>query len=90
VAAQRGGGDPKFNAALRLAIDEAKAVNMPRDTIEKAVRKGTGEGDADRYESVRYEGYGPGGTAILVDLLIANANRTAAEIRTIMDKNGGK
>lgn len=90
VAAQRGGGDPKFNSALRLAVDEAKAVNMPRDTIEKAIKKGTGEGDADRYESVRYEGYGPGGTAILVDLLIANANRTAAEIRTIIDKNGGK
>lgn len=90
VAAQRGGGDPKFNATLRLAIDEAKAVNMPRDTIEKAVKKGTGEGDLDRYESVRYEGYGPGGAAILVDLLIANANKTAAEIRTIMDKNGGK
>lgn len=90
VAAQRGGGDPKFNAGLRLAIDEAKAVNMPRDTIEKAVKKGTGEGDADRYESVRYEGYGPGGTALLVDLLIANANKTAAEIRTILDKNGGK
>ena len=90
VAAQRGGGDPKFNAILRLAIDEAKAANMPRDTIEKAVKKGTGELGAERYDSVRYEGYGPGGVAFLCDLLIANANRTAAEIRTILDKNGGK
>jgi len=90
VAAQRGGGDPKFNASLRLAVDEAKAVNMPRDTIEKAIKKGTGELGAERYESVRYEGYGPGGTAFLCDLLIANANRTAAELRTIIDKNGGK
>lgn len=90
VAAQRGGGDPKFNATLRLAVDEAKAANMPRDTIEKAIKKGTGEGNSERYESTRYEGYGPGGTAILIDLLIANANKTAAEIRTIVDKNGGK
>ncbi len=90
VAAQRGGGDIKFNASLRIAIDEAKAANMPRDTIEKAVKKGTGEGATERYESVRYEAFGPGGTAILIDLLIANANKTAAEIRTIIDKNGGK
>jgi YebC/PmpR family DNA-binding regulatory protein len=90
VAAQRGGGDPKFNASLRIAVDEAKAVNMPRDTIEKAIKKGTGEGSTERFENVRYEGYGPGGAAILIDLLISNANRTAAEIRTIMDKNGGK
>jgi YebC/PmpR family DNA-binding regulatory protein len=90
VAAQRGGGDPKFNATLRLAVDEAKAANMPRDTIEKAIKKGTGEGSTERYENVRYEAFGPGGAAIIIDLLIANANRTAAEIRTIIDKNGGK
>jgi YebC/PmpR family DNA-binding regulatory protein len=90
VAAQRGGGDPKFNATLRLAIDAAKAANMPRDTIEKAVKKGTGEGSTERYENVRYEAFGPGGAAIIIDLLIANANRTAAELRTIIDKNGGK
>lgn len=90
VAAQRGGGDIKFNASLRLAVDEAKAVNMPRDTIEKAIKKGTGEGSTERFEATRYEAFGPGGTAILIDLLIANANRTAAEIRTILDKNGGK
>jgi len=90
VAAQRGGGDVKFNSSLRLAVDEARAANMPRDTIEKAIKKGTGEANAERYESTRYEGYGPGGAAILIDLLIANANKTAAEIRTIIDKNGGK
>ncbi|MDZ4753702.1 MAG: YebC/PmpR family DNA-binding transcriptional regulator [Phycisphaerae bacterium] len=90
VAAQRGGGDIKFNASLRIAIDEAKAANMPRDTIEKAVKKGTGEGGSERYDSVRYEAFGPGGTAILIDLLIANANKTAAELRTVIDKNGGK
>lgn len=90
VAAQRGGGDIKFNASLRLAVDEAKAANMPRDTIEKAIKKGTGEGSTERYENVRYEAFGPGGAAIIIDLLIANANRTAAEIRTIIDKNGGK
>jgi YebC/PmpR family DNA-binding regulatory protein len=90
VAAQRGGGDIKFNASLRLAVDEAKAANMPRDTIEKAIKKGTGEGSTERYESTRYEAFGPGGTAILIDLLIANANKTAAELRTIIDKNGGK
>ncbi|MBL9120818.1 MAG: YebC/PmpR family DNA-binding transcriptional regulator [Phycisphaerae bacterium] len=90
VAAQRGGGDIKFNATLRLAVDEAKAANMPRDTIEKAIKKGTGEGSTERYENVRYEAFGPGGAAIIIDLLIANSNRTAAEIRTIIDKNGGK
>lgn len=90
VAAQRGGGDIKFNATLRLAVDEAKAANMPRDTIEKAIKKGTGEGSTERYENVRYEAFGPNGSAIIIDLLIANANRTAAEIRTIIDKNGGK
>jgi YebC/PmpR family DNA-binding regulatory protein len=90
VAAQRGGGDIKFNATLRLAVDEAKAANMPRDTIEKAIKKGTGEGSTERYENVRYEAFGPNGSAIIIDLLIANSNRTAAEIRTIIDKNGGK
>lgn len=90
IVAAQSGGDVKFNASLRIAIDEAKAANMPRDTIEKAIRKGTGEGSTERYESVRYEAFGPGGTAILIDLLIANANRTAAELRTLVDKNGGK
>jgi YebC/PmpR family DNA-binding regulatory protein len=89
VAAKSGGGDPKFNAVLRLAIDAAKAANMPRDTIEKAVKKGAGGDDADSFEAVRYEGYGPGGVAIIAECLVANVNKTAPEIRMIFDKNGG-
>lgn len=89
VAARSGGGDPKFNAVLRIAIDAAKAANMPRDTIEKAVKKGAGAGDGETFEAVRYEGYGPGGVAIIADCLVANVNKTAPEIRTIFDKNGG-
>ena len=89
VAARAGGGDPKFNATLRIAIDAAKAANMPRDTIEKAVKKGAGGDDADRFEAVRYEGYGPGGVAIVAECLVANVNKTAPEVRTIFDKNGG-
>jgi len=90
VAVRSGGSDTKFNATLRLAVLDAKAANMPRDTIEKAIRKGTGEGSDERYEPVRYEGYAPGGVALIVECLIANANRTAADIRVIFDKNGGK
>ncbi|MFM1805646.1 MAG: hypothetical protein RL136_2525 [Planctomycetota bacterium] len=90
VAAQKGGGDPAFNPTLRFAVDAARAANMPRDTIEKAIRKGTGEGSDERYEPARYEGYGPAGVAMIIECLIANANRTAADIRVIMDKNGGK
>ncbi|MFM7135400.1 MAG: YebC/PmpR family DNA-binding transcriptional regulator [Planctomycetota bacterium] len=90
VAAQKGGGDPAFNPSLRFAVDAARAANMPRDTIEKAIRKGTGEGSEERYEPARYEGYGPGGVAILVEALISNANKAAADIRVIFDKNGGK
>lgn len=89
VAAKSGGGDPKFNAVLRLAIDEAKAANMPRDTIEKAVKKGSGGMDGEQFESVRYEGYAPGGVAIIAECLTSNQNRTAPEIRTIFDKNRG-
>ena len=89
MAAKSGGGDPRFNAGLRLAIDEAKAVNMPRDTIEKAVKKGTGELDSESYEAVRYEGYATGGVAVIAECLVCNVNRTAPEIRTIFDKNGG-
>lgn len=90
VAAQKGGGDPQFNPSLRIAIDTARAANMPRDTIEKAIRKGTGEGVEERYESVRYEGYAPGGVAMIVECLIANANKAAADLRVLFDKNGGK
>jgi YebC/PmpR family DNA-binding regulatory protein len=90
VAARNGGSDPKFNAVLRLAILDAKAGNMPRETIEKAVKKGAGETDGERFEAVRYEGYGPGGVAVIVEALTSNVNRTAPEIRSIFDKNDGK
>ena len=89
VAARNGGGDPKFNTTLRYAIDDAKAANMPKDTIEKAVKKGTGETEGARYESVRYEAYGPGGVALIIDCLTDNLNRTASEIRLLIDKQGG-
>jgi YebC/PmpR family DNA-binding regulatory protein len=89
VAARAGGSDIKFNASLRLAVDEAKAANMPRDTIDKAVKKGAGEGSAEQYEAVRYEGYASGGVAVIVECLVANVNKTAPEIRTIFDKNFG-
>ncbi|HMN95355.1 MAG TPA: YebC/PmpR family DNA-binding transcriptional regulator [Phycisphaerales bacterium] len=89
VAARNGGGDPTFNPSLRLAIDDAKAENMPKDTIEKAIRKGTGDLDGVSYEQVRYEGYGPGGVAIIVDCLTDKSSRTAPELRTIFEKNGG-
>ena len=82
VAARNGGGDPKFNTTLRYAIDDAKANNMPKDTIEKAIKKGTGETEGVRYESVRYEGYAPGGVALIIDCLTDNLNRTAPEIRS--------
>lgn len=89
VAARNGGGDPKFNTTLRYAIDEAKAANMPKDTIEKAVKKGTGDLEGQRYETVRYEGYAPGGVAMIIDCLTDNLNRTASEVRMIFDKSGG-
>lgn len=89
VAARDGGGDPTFNPALRLAIDEAKAANMPKDTIEKAIKRGTGELEGMTYEQVRYEGYGPNGVAIIVDCLTDKATRTAPEMRTLFEKNGG-
>ena len=85
VTAQKGGGDPHFNPSLRIAIDAARAVNMPRDTIEKAIKKGTGEGTAEQYESARYEGYAPGGVALIVECLISNANKAAADIRVVHD-----
>ncbi|MSR17789.1 MAG: YebC/PmpR family DNA-binding transcriptional regulator [Phycisphaerales bacterium] len=89
VAAKSGGGDIRYNATLRLAVDDAKAGNMPRDTIEKAVKKGTGEGSTEQYEFVRYEGYAAGGVAVIAESLVANPNKTAADIRMIFDKNGG-
>ena len=90
VAAKHGGGDPAFNTSLRYAIDDAKAANMPKDTIEKAIKRGTGAATGENYEPVRYEGYGPAGVAIILDCLTDNLNRTASEIRIIFEKQGGK
>lgn len=89
VAARIGGGDPDGNPRLRTAIEKAKEVNMPHDNIKRAVMKGTGELPGMSYEEYRYEGYGPGGVAILVDVLTDNKNRTVPEIRHIMSKHGG-
>jgi YebC/PmpR family DNA-binding regulatory protein len=89
IAAKRG-SNPNDNLALRFAMDKARAVNMPNDTIEKAIKKGSGELGAQNFKSVLYEGYGPGGVAILVDALTDNRNRTAGEVRLIFDKNGGQ
>lgn len=90
VAARSGGGDPTTNLTLRYAIDEAKAANMPKDTIAKAIKKGSGAGaDATTYEEIRYEGYAAGGVAIIVDCLTDNVNRTAPEMRKIFEKHGG-
>jgi YebC/PmpR family DNA-binding regulatory protein len=89
VAARDGGGDPDGNPRLRTAIDTAKAANMPNDNIERAVKKGTGELEGVRYEEAVYEGYGPGGAAILIHVTTDNLNRTVASIRHIFSKNGG-
>jgi YebC/PmpR family DNA-binding regulatory protein len=89
VAAKTGGGDPAANLALRYAIDKAKAANMPKDTIEKAVKKGTGELEGQSFEEVLYEGYGPGGVAIMIEALTDNRNRTAPEIKKIFERRGG-
>ena len=90
VAARDGGGDPVGNPALDLAIRKAKEASMPKDNIERAIAKGTGEGgEADAIESVLYEGYGPGGVAVLVEALTDNRNRTGADVRHAFSKNGG-
>ncbi len=89
MAAKAGGGDPGQNLTLRYAIDKAKSANMPKDTIEKAIKKGTGELGAVNYEEVLYEGYAPGGVAIMVEGLTDNRNRTAPEIKKIFEKRGG-
>lgn len=88
-AARQGGGDPNSNAALRHAIDEAKAVNMPADNIKKAIQRGTGELEGVNYETASYEGYGPGGVAIIVECLTDNKNRTVAEVRHVFGKYNG-
>ena len=89
VAARHGGGDPNFNPRLRLAIDTAKAANMPADNIDRAVKRGTGELEGVSYEEVTYEGYGPGGVALLIETLTDNAKRTVADVRHILDRHGG-
>ena len=89
VAARTGGGDAAANARLRKAVSDAKAANMPNDTLDRAIKRGTGELEGVSYEEITYEGYGPGGVAIMVDSMTDNRNRTVAEIRHIFSKNGG-
>jgi YebC/PmpR family DNA-binding regulatory protein len=89
IAARHGGGDPAMNLSLRYAIDRAKASSMPKDNIERALKKGTGEIEGAALEEVRYEGYAPAGVAIIVQVLTDNRNRTSAEIRKIFEKCGG-
>lgn len=89
VAAREAGGDPNFNPRLRLAIDTAKDANMPAENIERAIKKGTGELEGVNYEETTYEGYGPGGVALYMEVLTDNAKRTVADIRYILDRNGG-
>ncbi len=89
VAAKTGGGDPVANLSLRYAIDKAKAANMPKDTIEKAIKKGTGEVGAVNFEEILYEGYGPGGVAIMVEALTDNRNRTTPEIKRLFERHSG-
>lgn len=89
LAAREGGGDPASNPRLRTAIDSAKAVNMPSDNIDRAIKKGTGELDGVSYEEIHYEGYGPGGVAVLVETATDNKNRTTSEIRHIFSKYNG-
>jgi YebC/PmpR family DNA-binding regulatory protein len=90
VAAKEGGGDPTGNPGLSLAIQKARDASMPKDNIERAIQKGTGEGtDAETFDTVLYEGYGPGGVAMLIEALTDNRNRTAADVRHIVAKGGG-
>lgn len=89
VAAREGGGDPESNPRLRLAIDRANGANVPKDNIERAIKKATGELEGVSYESLRYEGYGPGGVAVMVDCLTDNRNRTVAAVRHAFSKHGG-
>jgi YebC/PmpR family DNA-binding regulatory protein len=89
IAARAGGGDPETNLKLRYAIDKARAVSMPRDNIERAVKRGTGELEGAQMEELVYEGFGPGGTAVIVDVLTDNRNRTNGEVRKIFERGGG-
>ena len=89
VAAREGGGDPDANPRLRLAMDRANAANVPKDNIERAIKKATGELEGASYEEIRYEGYAPGGVAVMVDCLTDNRNRTVAAVRHAFTKHGG-
>ena len=89
VAARQGGGDPEYNAALKTAIVKAKADNMPNDNIDRAIKKGIGGGEGDNFEPIVYEGYGPGGVAVIVETLTDNKNRTAGNVRYYFAKNNG-
>lgn len=89
TVAARGGDNPEFNVALKHAIEKAKAINMPNDNINRAIKKGSGADGSANFESLTYEGYGPAGTAIMVEALTDNKNRTAANIRATFDRNGG-
>jgi YebC/PmpR family DNA-binding regulatory protein len=90
IAARHGGGDPETNLKLRYAIDKAREVSMPKDNIERAIKRGTGETEGITFEEITYEGYGPGGVAILVEVLTDNRNRTNSEVRKIFERHGGK
>lgn len=89
VAAREGGADPNSNPRLRLAMDKAFGANMPKDTVDRAIKRGAGGADGESYEEIRYEGYGPSGVAIMVDCMTDNRNRTAAEVRHGFTKHGG-
>jgi YebC/PmpR family DNA-binding regulatory protein len=90
IAAKNGGGDPTMNLKLRYAIDKAREVSMPKDNIERAIKRGTGETEGAVFEELTYEGYGPGGVALLVETLTDNRNRTMGEVRKIFERGGGK
>src|SRR5437763_12973786 len=90
IAARHGGGDPTMNLKLRYAIDKAREVSMPKDNIERAIKRGTGEVEGAVFEEITYEGFGPGGVAVLVDVLTDNRNRTSGEVRKVFDRGGGK
>jgi len=89
VAVKIGGADPALNMKLKLALQKAKEGNVPKDNIQRAIQKGLGGAENNNYEEIRYEGYGPGGVAVFVDVLSDNRNRTAADIRHLFSKNGG-
>lgn len=89
IAAKEGGGDPGFNPRLRLAVEKAKAGNMPKDILERAIKKGTGELEGVDYQEIRYEGYGPSGTAFIVDVVTDNKNRSASEVRSTFSRKDG-